>query len=135
MYNGIVNQLVQSSDGRYWLKLDHTLGAYDIYSKVFTPLKTQPSNLLSTFSSVGDQLYIVDPIKFYLVDRESLRIIPMVFADNHGKINSDMLINLILSKILLNLQVSHPENTFDRPHGLISKSIGICPSNRQDWYS
>ncbi|WP_194975607.1 sensor histidine kinase [Aquiflexum lacus] len=88
-FNGIVNQLVQSSDGRYWLKLDRTMGIYDIYSKVYSPLKTQPSNLFSTFSSVGDQLYIHDPIKFHLVDRESLRIIPMVFVDNEGYIKSD----------------------------------------------
>ncbi|WP_373493522.1 two-component regulator propeller domain-containing protein, partial [Aquiflexum sp.] len=89
-FDGIVSQLVQSSDGRYWLKLDQPMGAYDIYSKIFTPLKTQPSNLLSTFSSVGDQLYVVDPIKFYLVDRQSLEIIPMVFVDNKGKINSEI---------------------------------------------
>ncbi|WP_373523810.1 two-component regulator propeller domain-containing protein [Aquiflexum sp.] len=89
-FNGIVKQLVQSSDGRYWLKIDHTMGAYDIYSKVFTPLKTQPSNLLSTFSSVGDQLYIVDPIKHFLVDRDLLVIFPMVFVDEQDSIISDV---------------------------------------------
>lgn len=88
-YNGQVNQLVQSTDGRYWLKLDHKMGAYDIYSKVFTPLKNQPTSLISTFTCEGDQLYIKDQIGYYLVDRESLRIVPMEFVDNQGKVISD----------------------------------------------
>ncbi|MCL6261708.1 histidine kinase [Aquiflexum sp. TKW24L] len=88
-FNGIVNQLVQSEDGRYWLKLDYTMGAYDIYTKVFTPLKTQPSNLLSTFSSIGDQLFVFDPARTYLVDKKSFELIPMVFVDDLDSIISD----------------------------------------------
>jgi signal transduction histidine kinase len=89
-YNEIVNQLVQSADGGYWLKLDYTMGAYDIYSKIFTPLKNQPSNLLSLFSSGGDQLYIFDPIKHYLVDKDLLEVFPMYYVDDQDSIISDV---------------------------------------------
>jgi|GEM_PF-3803297 len=89
-FDGIVNQLLQTSDGRYWLKIDNKMGAYDIYSKVFTPLKTQPTDLISTFNSNGDQLYVLDPERTFLVDKESPEMIPMVFVDEKGNIVSEI---------------------------------------------
>ncbi|WP_170147814.1 sensor histidine kinase [Algoriphagus antarcticus] len=83
-YEGIVNQLAQSMNGRYWLKIDDRFGAYDIYTKVFTPLKTQPDDLLATFQSIGDQLYVVDHERTFLVDQKTLEIIQMVFVDDQN---------------------------------------------------
>lgn len=88
-FNGIVNQLVQSEDGRYWLTIDQRMGTYDIYSKVFSPLKTQTPSLLSRFSSIGDQLFVFDPARTYLVDKKSFELIPMVFMDELDSIISD----------------------------------------------
>jgi len=88
-FEGIVDQLVQSSDGRYWLKIVDRLGSYDIYSKVFTPLKTQPVDLLATFQSIGDGLYVIDPFRTFLVDREKLELIPMVFVGEEDELISD----------------------------------------------
>jgi signal transduction histidine kinase len=88
-FNGIVNQILQSDDGKYWLLIDNRLGEYDIYSKVFTPLKTQTPSLLSRFSSIGDQLFVFDPARTYLVDKKSFELIPMVFVNELDSIISD----------------------------------------------
>ena len=89
-FGGIVNQFLQSPDGRYWLVIDYKLGSYDIYSKIFRPLNSETPSLISRFSHMGDDLYIVDQTRSYLVDKESLEIIPMVFVDEKGKILSDV---------------------------------------------
>ncbi|WP_373524399.1 two-component regulator propeller domain-containing protein [Aquiflexum sp.] len=88
-FDGIVGQLFQSLDGRYWLLVEDKLGSYDIYSKVFKPLKANFLNLLSRFSSAGDQLFVFDPSRTYLVDKNSLELIPMVFVDDQDAIISD----------------------------------------------
>jgi len=88
-FEGIVNQILQSDDGKYWLLIDDRLGEYDIYSKVFTPLKTQTPSFLSRFSSIGDQLFVFDPARTYLVDKKSFELIPMVFVDEIDSIISD----------------------------------------------
>jgi signal transduction histidine kinase len=88
-FDGVVSQLLQTTDGRYWLKAGEKFGVYDIYSKVFTPLQTQPTDLLATFQSIEDSLYIVDSYRTFLVDKENLEIIQMVFVDNQGRLISD----------------------------------------------
>ena len=89
-FDGIVNQLVQTSDGRYWLKVEYKLGTYDIYSKIFKPFKIQPADLLSALSSVAVQLFVWDQNSTYLVDQELLELIPMIFVDHKGAVFSDV---------------------------------------------
>jgi len=81
---GIVNQILQTPDGKYWLEVENRLGRYDVYSKKFEPLKIPVYYPSSIFLANGNELFISNPQKTFLVNRESLELTPMVLLDEQG---------------------------------------------------
>lgn len=91
-YEGIVNQIVQSLDGKYWLKLEGRLGSYDVFSKIFTPLVGSEIHFLSFFQESGSDLFVVEPQKrTFLVDRQSNSLVPLVLVDSTGNTISNQI--------------------------------------------
>lgn len=83
-FEGIVNQLIQTPNGKYWLKLEHRLGSYDIYTNQFIQIKGAESHFLSFFMENGNDLIVVEPQKTFLVNQNANSLLPLVFLDSMG---------------------------------------------------
>lgn len=83
-FEGIVNQLMQTPNGKYWLKLEHRLGSYDIYTNQFIQIKGAESHFLSFFMENGNDLIVVEPQKTFLVNQNANSLLPLVFLDSMG---------------------------------------------------